>query len=108
MNNDLISRSALLGGYDVRKVTEYDESGCGLEYKAVPVEAIEAAPAVDAEPVRHGRWIQSKTVPSYHSCSYCKRPHNMPKSCNVYVLPYYCMDCGAKMDAEVGKRGSDD
>lgn len=47
-NTDLISRSALLGGYDVRKVTEYDESGCGLEYKAVSVEAIEAAPAIDA------------------------------------------------------------
>lgn len=61
---------------------------------------IASTPVVDAEPVRHGRWIQSKTVPSYHSCSYCKRAHNMPKSCNVYVLPYYCMDCGAKMDLE--------
>lgn len=60
------------------------------------------APPIDAEPVRHGRWIQSKTVPSYHSCSYCKRAHNMPKSCNVYVLPYYCMDCGTKMDLEKG------
>ena len=60
MNNDLISRSSLLGGYDVRKVTEYDESGCGLEYKAVPVEAIETAPAVDAvEVVRCGscKWF---------------------------------------------------
>lgn len=46
--NDLISRSALLNSYDVCKVTEYDESGCGMTYKAVSVEAIEKAPAIDA------------------------------------------------------------
>lgn len=50
-NNNLIDRIALLSGYDVCKVTEYDESGCGMNYKAVSVEAIENAPAVDAEPV---------------------------------------------------------
>lgn len=48
MNNDLISRSGLLDSFDVCKVTEYDESGCGVEYEAVSVKAIEAAPAVDA------------------------------------------------------------
>lgn len=54
--SDLISRSALLSGYSVRKVTEYDESGCGMDYKAVPVEDIEKAPAVDAvEVIRCGR-----------------------------------------------------
>jgi hypothetical protein len=52
------------------------------------------------EPVAHGRWIQNKTVPYYHFCSNCKRTHKMPKSCNVYVLPFYCQDCGAKMDEE--------
>jgi hypothetical protein len=87
MNNDLISRSALLGGYDVRKVTEYDESGCGLEYKAVSVEAIEAAPAVDAEPVRHERWEHGVR------CTQCGQI-DLSK-------PSYCCCCGAKMDAEV-------
>lgn len=43
-----IDAEALLSGYDVRKVTEYDESGCGIDYKAVPVEAIETAPTIDA------------------------------------------------------------
>jgi hypothetical protein len=43
-----IDADALLSGYDVRKVVEYDESGCGLDYKAVPVGAIEAAPTIDA------------------------------------------------------------
>lgn len=79
-----------------------DLTGDELNWVLRIYDAIDNTPTIDAEPVRHGRWIQSKTVPSYHSCSYCKRAHNMPKSCNVYVLPYYCMDCGTKMDLEKG------
>ena len=110
MNNDLISRSALLGGYDVRKVTEYDESGCGLEYKAVSVEAIEAAPAVDAEPVRHGVWkpVMLKNVFGQefvyrHACSICCEYalHECANYDAEEELSDYCPNCGAKMDAEV-------
>lgn len=43
----LIDADALLSGFDVRKVTEYDESGCGVDYKAVPVKVIENAPTVE-------------------------------------------------------------
>lgn len=50
------------------------------------------------EPMRHGRWIQNKTVPAYHHCSLCKVPHKMKMSCNVYVLLKYCPNCGAKID----------
>lgn len=50
------------------------------------------------ESVRHGRWIQVKTAPSYHYCSYCKSTHKMSKSCNKYVLFKYCPNCGARMD----------
>lgn len=38
---------------NVRKVTEYDEAGYGISYNAVPLEAIENAPSVDATP----KWI---------------------------------------------------
>ena len=62
--------------------------------------AIVDAPTLDVEPVRHGRWIQSKTVYAYHNCSLCKVPHKMQMSCNVYVLLKYCPHCGAKMDDE--------
>lgn len=55
-------------------------------------------PAVDAEPVRHGRWIQFKAAPPYHYCSYCKSTNKMTMSCNKYVLLKYCPNCGAKMD----------
>ena len=96
MNNDLISRKALLEGFDVHKVTEYDESGCGVDYKAVPVDVIMKAPAVDAEPVRHGRWIPMELNRSIGmfvgvGCSLC----SFEKIGSAYK---YCPSCGAKMD----------
>lgn len=81
---DLISRHAL--------IERYGEPCHSF------LDVIEKMPAVDAEPVRHGRWIQVKTAPSYHYCSYCKSIHKMTMSCNKYVLLEYCPNCGAKMD----------
>ena len=52
------------------------------------------------EPVRHGRWIQSKTVPAYHHCSLCKVARKMQVSCNKYVMLRYCPNCGARMDGK--------
>ena len=60
-----------------------------------PAQAIERISKL--EPVRHGQWIQSKTVPSYHYCSRCRVPQKMKKSCNIYVYIHYCPNCGAKM-----------
>ena len=100
MNDDLISRSALLVVPNVRKVTEFDEAGYGMSYNAVPAEAIENAPAVDAEPVRRGRWEPvlefvhnvERPVLTGWKCSECGR--------NEQFIEPYC-NCGAKMDAEV-------
>ena len=96
--DDLISRAALLNGYDVCKVTEYDESGCGVTYMAVSVGAIKNAPAVDAEPVRHGRWREVAEGEGGHlmECSVCKEWlfHNFDYVSN------YCPNCGAKMDGD--------
>ena len=49
MNDDLISRSALLE--KATNVTKYDEGGWGVDLKAVSVEDVLKAPAVDAETV---------------------------------------------------------
>ena len=81
---DLISRKAL--------IERYGEPCHSF------LDVIETMPAIDAEPVRHGRWIQVKTAPSYHYCSYCKSTHKMTMSCNKYVLLKYCPHCGAKMN----------
>lgn len=77
--------------------TSFEEDGHLSNYIE---EFIDNAPTIDAEPVRHGRWIQSKTVPTYHHCSLCKATHRMKMSCNVYVFTKYCPNCGAKMDDE--------
>ena len=46
MENDLISRSALLK--KSVKVSEFDEAGFEMIYRAVPENEIQSAPAVDA------------------------------------------------------------
>ena len=95
----LIDADALLSGFDVRKVVEYDESGCGMDYKAVPVEAIANAPTIDAEPVRHGRWIDDMYFDEpVTRCTKCN--HGFAKGHKAECFPY-CPHCGAKMDLEV-------
>lgn len=91
---DLISRETLLQVPNVRKVTEYDEAGYSMTYLAVPVDAIKDAPAVDAEPVRRGEWIECLYYDedgytySDYKCSECGRYDAAKEP--------YC-HCGAKM-----------
>lgn len=48
MENDLISRSALIVVPHVCKVTEFDEAGFRMSYLAVPLSVINNAPTIDA------------------------------------------------------------
>ena len=79
-------------------------TGCdnysGLRCKACAtndaLDMVEDAPTIDAEPVRHGRWIFDSGVDYCEKCSECKSskpPH--------YISDNYCPTCGAKMDLEV-------
>ena len=57
---------------------------------------LKSAPAVDAEPVRHRRWIKKRTTLKYishYECSACGSWQGM------YWMNY-CPNCGAKMDAK--------
>ena len=58
-------------------------------------------PTVDAEPVRHGHWID---MGDFESCSVCHSTH-LKEFQSYYgkvewVKTPYCPYCGAKMDAE--------
>ena len=53
--------------------------------------AIDKQPTIDAEPVKHGRWIWDKRFSDY-TCSEC---HNWDLK-----TPNYCSNCGARMDGE--------
>ena len=60
---------------------------------------IDEQPTIDAEPVRHGRWIDLRE-------SYNDVPHARCSVCGnvIYGIEYahkYCFRCGAKMDLEV-------
>ena len=107
MNNDLISRSALkkeMLFYLNQEITKYKTMRRALgNVGRVALECVEEAPAVDAEVVRHGRWI--KKVESYHdshtgeywdeeycSCPFCGKDSDLEHN--------YCPNCGAKMDGE--------
>ena len=100
---DLISRKAMLEELDdreklVHKMTAYmgDEAEITVSLSAVR-KFLNNRPAVDAEPVRHGRWG------TYHITGYdgLHPTYTVPCSACAYeaIFTYrYCPNCGAKMD----------
>jgi DNA-directed RNA polymerase subunit RPC12/RpoP len=59
--------------------------------------ALKEAPTIEAEPVRHGRWVEG--VP--YICSECGKPAPEEENNSEYYkcwLSPYCPHCGAKMD----------
>ena len=64
----------------------------------VLVRDIENAPTVDAEPVRHGRWIEERNPMMYQLLPYVW----VCDQCGTafYYKTPYCGECGAKMDEE--------
>lgn len=59
--------------------------------RTVTDKEIAEMPTVDAELVRHGKWIP---IPEYENkrCSVCRTVFS------DFTLGYYCPKCGAKMD----------
>ena len=108
MNNDLISRSALLeqiANHSIFKTTRVisRERRYGFEItKADMYGYVVNAPAVDAEPVRHGQWIPYK---QNVECSECHVKWAIDESIAVVYTSIkdlkYCPNCGARMDGDV-------
>lgn len=48
---------------------------------------------VDAEPVKHGRWVDGK-------CSRCGHHAPFWEMASTYYRSRYCPNCGAKMDEQ--------
>ena len=91
MENDLIRRSDLLAKKCLIRGHLDQRSQCPSKVKAVPVDVIEREPAVDAVPVRHGRWILIETdEEQLFFCSECENKE--------YWESDFCPSCGAKMD----------
>ena len=94
MNNDLISRSALLRAANA----EEKRIGRDWDYDALKT-AIELAPAVDAELVRHGYCDfcgRGKPIKAYTILPDCGLQYG------ISVTAKYCPICGKSMDAKEG------
>lgn len=98
--DDYIKRSDALEEVQYIPVTMDDE----IDVEAAQ-QMINAIPAVDVEPVRHGRWIRMTGMmpPEFHGhyeCSECewRGKHDIEREY------HYCPNCGAKMDEDEGGR----
>ena len=79
----------------LKKVCAYKQTGCG----SCPLQTTCPAdePTIDAEPVRHGKWIESDEYDVF-----CGRLYKC-SNCNTFVISdfdNYCPYCGARMDEE--------
>jgi hypothetical protein len=70
-------------------IEKKDRYNLGGEKRIIVCGMLDDAPTIEAEPVKHGRWLPHKITAS-SKCSLCRR---------VFAdeTPY-CPNCGAKMD----------
>lgn len=89
--SDLISRKAAIEQVERRMTLMIGDKGVSPESF---INFLRNRPAVDAEPVRHGRWIEEE--PAVYKCSECGFIFTSGDSIKMFA---YCR-CGAKMDGE--------
>ena len=104
--SDLISREAALDAIKsyCSNCDNYSGvrcSSCMIDYAII---AVDAVPAVDAEPVRHGKWMNvcEMLPPEYHDnkrCSVCAN-FALHDRLGRVRMSRYCPNCSAKMDLE--------
>ena len=58
---------------------------------------LDKCPTINAEPVRHGRWVGPVQGDGDDYCSVCKKPAAWIYDYG-YFEPDICYNCGAKMD----------
>lgn len=101
IEDDLISRRAMyialndLGGCDAQE-DYYKGYDSGID---AAISALQCAPTMGEEQVRHGKWIEKRKKTLFEGL------YEVSYICNccghkVYGKHNYCSDCGAKMDLE--------
>lgn len=61
--------------------------------KSLIIEVVDEQPTVDAEPVRHGKWVNG-------ACNQCGSHAPYWAMAATYYRSNFCPNCGAKMDEE--------
>lgn len=83
MNNDLIE--------DIEWERDNQTPLTSVEVLRLAIRRVNKLPAVDAEPVRHGKWIYREEGLTYWwECSICSDYESKKTP--------YCPNCGARMD----------
>ena len=95
---DLIDRKRLLWALEANIVGGVYCKVNGKLFKAMEVngvlETIRNAPTVEAEPIRHGKWVKYYGYEDRYYCSNCQ---DIWRSERIKCLKY-CPTCGAKVD----------
>ena len=105
--SDLISRSALAKAMGVENAVKYGNETAEQQHNSYDTlmkyeiaDYIEDAPAVDAVPVVHARWVHEQRYGDSGGwvwrCTACRRESITP----IIFAMKYCNACGAKMDAK--------
>ena len=81
------------------------DTGSMEDFRELMIGALEVLPEVEAEPVRHGKWLDREDdYDNYVVCSECGDEYIEDNELGLasWVKQYfkYCPYCGAKMDAE--------
>ena len=101
--DDLISRKALIEKHCAENCgctrgecgLTYEEDGCDA---CTFVKEVEQAPAVEAEPVRHGEWeLIADCANEGVYCSNCHKKVYKADYANQKLKSKRCPNCGAKM-----------
>lgn len=93
---------------DAIEKTLLDAADYAMNEKKNPMQAaafdvvrslVRAAPTVEPDPEKHGRWEDAGNVIGYERCSYCKNCY-VPTGWGNRTKWKFCPECGAKMDME--------
>lgn len=93
----LIDAHALNAAFlDYPKMLTFNGSFCAVNLDAVLLE-IRRTPTIEAEPVRHGRWVNviAAVIDSTGNCTNCGEEAVWRTRKKPYTI---CPNCGAKMD----------
>lgn len=84
-------------GYVVSMFPTSDECRTARETARACAKAVREMEGVDAEPVRHGKWIENYAYGAWHyDCPFCDDGYAAKEREKKPVN--YCSNCGAKMD----------
>lgn len=78
-------------------VTKSYKPNAIMERAAILLEDVETAPTIDAEPVKHGKWIWEDCVYKCSECSHKAYGNILECMDGTYK---YCPYCGARMEIE--------